>query len=88
MPKCLCLSSLRSKLVGAAGLEPATLCLEGRCSIRLSYAPFVDNKRLPYCWPVLGAATVGDFVGTTFFVGSLFAVGMASTACRLASILT
>src|ERR1017187_3926137 len=27
------------KLVGAAGLEPATLCLEGRCSIRLSYAP-------------------------------------------------
>ena len=26
-------------LVGAAGLEPATLCLEGRCSIRLSYAP-------------------------------------------------
>ena len=26
-------------MVGAAGLEPATLCLEGRCSIRLSYAP-------------------------------------------------
>jgi hypothetical protein len=26
-------------LVGAAGLEPATLCLEGRCSIHLSYAP-------------------------------------------------
>ena len=22
-----------------AGLEPATPCLEGRCSIRLSYAP-------------------------------------------------
>ena len=26
-------------MVGAAGIEPATLCLEGRCSIRLSYAP-------------------------------------------------
>jgi integrase len=26
-------------LVGAAGLEPATLCLEGKCSIHLSYAP-------------------------------------------------
>ena len=27
------------KLVGPAGLEPATLCLEGRCSIHLSYGP-------------------------------------------------
>jgi hypothetical protein len=26
-------------LVGAAGIEPATLGLEIRCSIRLSYAP-------------------------------------------------
>ena len=26
-------------MVGAAGLEPATTCLEGRCSIQLSYAP-------------------------------------------------
>jgi hypothetical protein len=26
-------------MAGAAGLEPATTCLEGRCSIRLSYAP-------------------------------------------------
>ena len=26
-------------MVGAAGFEPATLCLEGRCSIQLSYAP-------------------------------------------------
>jgi hypothetical protein len=30
-------------MVGAAGLEPATLCLEGRCSIRLSYAPIYDG---------------------------------------------
>src|SRR5439155_939092 len=29
----------RRVLVGAAGLEPATLCLEGRCSIHLSYVP-------------------------------------------------
>jgi hypothetical protein len=26
-------------MVGAAGIEPATLGLEIRCSIRLSYAP-------------------------------------------------
>lgn len=26
-----------SQLAIPAGLEPATLCLEGRCSIRLSY---------------------------------------------------
>jgi hypothetical protein len=34
-------------MVGAAGLEPATLCLEGRCSIHLSYAPLVSRSRLP-----------------------------------------
>ena len=31
------------KLVGAAGVEPATLGLEIRCSIRLSYAPAVKQ---------------------------------------------
>jgi hypothetical protein len=30
-------------LVGAAGLEPATPCLEGRCSIHLSYAPASES---------------------------------------------
>ena len=30
-------------MVGAAGLEPATLCLEGRCSIHLSYAPMTST---------------------------------------------
>ncbi len=30
-------------MAGAAGLEPATLCLEGRCSIHLSYAPALEG---------------------------------------------
>ncbi len=34
----------RKKMVGAAGLEPATLCLEGRCSIHLSYAPMLPTS--------------------------------------------
>jgi hypothetical protein len=33
-----------SGLVGAAGLEPATTCLEGRCSIHLSYAPGIPRS--------------------------------------------
>jgi hypothetical protein len=32
-------SKRQKRLVGAAGIEPATLGLEIRCSIRLSYAP-------------------------------------------------
>ena len=32
-------SGIRDNLVGAAGIEPATVGLEIRCSIRLSYAP-------------------------------------------------
>ena len=31
-----------SSLVSPAGFEPATLCLEGRCSIQLSYGPTQD----------------------------------------------
>ena len=34
------------RLVGAAGIEPATLGLEIRCSIRLSYAPTMTRD---YC---------------------------------------
>ena len=33
------LESSICELAGAPGLEPGTLCLEGRCSIQLSYAP-------------------------------------------------
>jgi hypothetical protein len=45
-------------MVGAAGIEPATLCLEGRCSIRLSYAPAfrelqMDATSLPSGWSSL-----------------------------------
>ena len=36
---CTSYESYTRVLVGAAGLEPATLCLEGKCSIHLSYAP-------------------------------------------------
>jgi hypothetical protein len=39
-------------MVGAAGLEPATLCLEGRCSIHLSYAPTekIYHIEKALCW--------------------------------------
>ena len=29
-------------LVSASGFEPETVCLEGRCSIQLSYAPIYN----------------------------------------------
>jgi hypothetical protein len=31
------------KLVGAAGIEPATLCSQSRCATRLRYAPTQGN---------------------------------------------
>ena len=37
-------------VVGAAGLEPATLGLEIRCSIRLSYAPKCSSGTLTGLW--------------------------------------
>src|SRR6266542_6976151 len=40
-------------MVGAAGFEPATLCLEGRCSIQLSYAPPTSKPHASFlenCW--------------------------------------
>jgi hypothetical protein len=33
-----------NRMVGAAGIEPATAGLEIRCSIRLSYAPSVKLR--------------------------------------------
>ena len=35
---------LTEKLAGVEGLEPPTLGLEIRCSIRLSYTPVIDSK--------------------------------------------
>src|SRR5437868_9274922 len=32
--------------IGPAGLEPATPCLEGRCSIHLSYGPKTALRRM------------------------------------------
>ena len=37
----------KQRLVGAAGIEPATVGLEIRCSIRLSYAPLGVEIILP-----------------------------------------
>src|SRR5262245_51587999 len=46
-------------LVGPAGLEPATLCLEGRCSIHLSYGPKIRARFIipnqPTAFPNIGA---------------------------------
>src|SRR5450432_3807527 len=48
-----------------AGVEPATSCLEGRCSIRLSYGrPLIEvprltaNQRLPIAFPVVATAVL------------------------------
>ena len=50
-------------MVGAAGLEPATPCLEGRCSIHLSYAPTaLVSKRYVSFFGL--TVIVGKFVGT------------------------
>jgi hypothetical protein len=35
---------IRRLLVSAEGFEPSTACLEGRCSIQLSYAPIFVLK--------------------------------------------
>ena len=32
--------------VSATGFEPVTVCLEGRCSIQLSYAPICNFKKI------------------------------------------
>jgi hypothetical protein len=41
------------KVVGPARFERATLCLEGRCSIHLSYGPilFILSAAEIYLWP-------------------------------------
>lgn len=47
-------TTVSENLVEATGLEPATVCLQGRCSSKLSYAPirgiawtYPDSNREP-----------------------------------------
>jgi hypothetical protein len=47
----------KAGVVGAAGLEPATLCLEGKCSIHLSYAPTQNDSNPNSC----SACSAGDW---------------------------
>jgi hypothetical protein len=50
----------RKKLAGVEGLEPPTLGLEIRCSIRLSYTPITDSSQaLFYLSGSLGLAESG-----------------------------
>jgi hypothetical protein len=70
-------------MVGAAGIEPATLCLEGRCSIRLSYAPAfselqMDAISLPSGWSSLPDSAI--MTGVTCVL--LIPVTVALLACE------
>ncbi len=40
-------------LVSAPGFEPGTVCLEGRCSIQLSYAPICNSGTAERCFPAV-----------------------------------
>jgi hypothetical protein len=42
---------LKPGLASPAGLEPATLCLEGRCSVHLSYGLCLDFIKCIWNWP-------------------------------------
>ena len=59
------------KMVGAAGLEPATVGLEIRCSIRLSYAPSVCNsnkaRKLEWAIQVHGPCSMFDCACFVYF---------------------
>ena len=69
-------------LVGAAGIEPATLGLEIQCSIRLSYAPKLagfhhNNSGYVVESARLSAATViaGSWVFLPMTIGAQFLIG-------------
>ena len=57
-------------LVGAAGLEPATTCLEGRCSIHLSYAPVL----IAQCLEIARRALNDEFTAAPVWVVQCAAV--------------
>jgi hypothetical protein len=50
------LKSLKTDVVGEAGIEPTTPGLEGRCSIRLSYSPAGGTFRIVASLIVIGTA--------------------------------
>ena len=54
----------QKKVVGAAGIEPATAGLEIRCSIRLSYAPSITYKRSAFPGGRFGGSWEGPYEKT------------------------
>ena len=51
---------LSLKVVLRAGLEPTTLCLEGRCSIQLSYQSTFKRAVFPRTWGAREARMPGE----------------------------
>ena len=51
---------LSLKVVLRAGLEPTTLCLEGRCSIQLSYQSTFKRAVFPRTWCAREARMPGE----------------------------
>src|SRR5689334_17394080 len=68
-------------LVGAAGLEPATPCLEGRCSIHLSYAPILLT---PLFYAGGGGGTQTHRPSNTPYIGKSRKPASERTGSRLA----
>ena len=64
--------------VSASGFEPETVCLEGRCSIQLSYAPEVFKKVSLETVPIkIGMLNLAELRTLIFLKFSIFFVGVA-----------